>query len=115
MMAKGGAGNPDHHEHLQAQHPGPNRWIPDGDEGPRARFLDRFFDLYVMGTHAGPVSRTPCGPDGTAGCVWSGPGAERLHTAYDWLEANLGDGPWAIGERFTLADCAAAPALFYAD
>ena len=36
-------------------------------------------------------------------------------TAYDWLEANLGDGPWAIGDAFTLADCAAAPSLFYAD
>jgi glutathione S-transferase len=35
--------------------------------------------------------------------------------AYDWLEANLGDGPWAAGEQFTLADCAAAPSLFYAD
>jgi glutathione S-transferase len=39
----------------------------------------------------------------------------RLRTAYDWLEANLGDGPWAAGEAFTLADCAAAPSLFYAD
>ncbi len=35
--------------------------------------------------------------------------------AYDWLEANLGDGPWAAGDAFTLADCAAAPSLFYAD
>ena len=35
-------------EHLQAHHPGPNRWIPDGEEGRRVRFLDRFFDTYVM-------------------------------------------------------------------
>ena len=40
---------------------------------------------------------------------------EKLHIAYDWLDANLGEGPWAAGERFTLADCAAAPSLFYAD
>ena len=40
---------------------------------------------------------------------------ERLRTAYDWLEANLDESPWAIGEQFTLADCAAAPSLFYAD
>jgi glutathione S-transferase len=40
---------------------------------------------------------------------------ERLRTAYDWLEANLDQRPWAIGEPFTLADCAAAPSLFYAD
>ena len=39
----------------------------------------------------------------------------KLRTAYDWLEANLGDGPWAAGDSFTLADCAAAPSLFYAD
>ena len=32
-------------EHLQANHPGPNVWIPDGEEGRRVRFLDRFFDL----------------------------------------------------------------------
>ena len=38
-----------------------------------------------------------------------------MRIAYDWLEANLGDGPWAIGDPFTLADCAAAPSLFYAD
>ena len=42
-------------------------------------------------------------------------GRKVLRTAYDWLEANLDDGPWAIGDAFTLADCAAAPALFYAD
>ncbi len=39
----------------------------------------------------------------------------QLLLAYDWLEANLSDGPWAVGEEFTLADCAAAPSLFYAD
>jgi glutathione S-transferase len=38
-----------------------------------------------------------------------------LRTAYDWLEENIGEGPWAVGEEFTLADCAAAPALFYGD
>ena len=36
-------------EHLQAHHPGPNAWIPEGETGRRVRFLDRFFDLYVMG------------------------------------------------------------------
>ena len=40
---------------------------------------------------------------------------KKLQTAYDWLEANLDPGPWATGDRFTLADCAAAPSLFYAD
>ena len=101
-------------EHLQARHPGPNRWIPDGEAGRRVRFLDRFFDLYVMDQMSVPVfdalrpeeSRDPFGV---------AKARERLLLAYDWLEANLGDGPWAIGDRFTLADCAAAPSLFYAD
>jgi glutathione S-transferase len=101
-------------EHLQAHHAGANRWIPDGEPGRRARFLDRFFDLYVMNSMSAAVfdalrpevSKDPYGVDKAM---------ERLSTAYDWLEANLGDGPWAIGEQFTLADCAAAPSLFYAD
>jgi glutathione S-transferase len=38
-----------------------------------------------------------------------------LRIAYDWLEANLPETEWAAGDNFTLADCAAAPALFYAD
>lgn len=101
-------------EHLQACHPGRNRWIPDGEPGRRVRFLDRFFDLHVMGNMQSVVgdalrpeeSRDPYGVTRAR---------ERLHVGYDWLEANLGDGPWAAGEAFTLADCAAAPSLFYAD
>ena len=101
-------------EHLQAKHSGPNRWIPEGDPGRRVRFLDRFLDLHVMNNMSCPVfnairpegQRDPYGVEQAMG---------RLRTAYDWLEANLVDGPWAIGEQFTLADCAAAPSLFYAD
>jgi glutathione S-transferase len=101
-------------DHLAACHPGPNRWIPDGEAGRRTRFLDRFFDLYVMGNmqKAGndvlrPAdSRDPYGTEQARA---------ELRLAYDWLETHLGDGPWAIGETFTLADCAAAPSLFYAD
>ena len=101
-------------EYLQAHRPGPNSWIPEGEPGRRARFLDRFFDLYVMNSMSAPVfdalrpeeSRDPYGV---------GKAMEQLRDAYDWLEANLGEGPWAVGEQFTLADCAAAPSLFYAD
>lgn len=101
-------------EHLQAHHPGPNRWIPDGEDGRRARFLDRFFDLYVMGNMQAPVA-DKLRPEGTQDAFGVQRARERLHTAYDWLEANLDEGPWAIGKQFSLADCAAAPSLFYAD
>jgi glutathione S-transferase len=101
-------------DYLQAHHPGPHCWIPDGDLGLRVRFLDRFFDIYVMEnmTKAGndilrpDESRDPYGAQQARG---------SLHIAYDWLEANLDDGPWAVSDQFTLADCAAAPSLFYAD
>jgi glutathione S-transferase len=101
-------------EHLQAHHPGPNRWIPDGDLGLRVRFLDRFFDLYVM-NNMQLAGNDILRPEGSRDPYGAQQGRDNLHVAYDWLEANLGDGPWAAGEQFTLADCAAAPSLFYAD
>ena len=101
-------------EHLQAHHPGPNRWIPEGELGHRVRLLDRFFDLYVMGNMQLPVADR-LRPEGAQDPYGVSRARERLHVAYYWLEANLGDGPWAAGEQFTLADCAAAPSLFYAD
>ena len=101
-------------EHLQAHHSGPNRWIPDGDLGRRVRFLDRFFDNYVM-NNMQAAGNDILRPEGSRDPYGAQQGRENLHVAYDWLEANLGDGPWAAGDSFTLADCAAAPSLFYAD
>jgi glutathione S-transferase len=101
-------------EYLQDHHPGPNRWIPGGDEGLRVRFFDRFFDLYIMNTMQVGVANA-LRPPGMQDAYGEDRARERLHVAYDWLEANLGQGEWAVGERFTLADCAAAPALFYAN
>lgn len=40
---------------------------------------------------------------------------EKLQRAYEWLEGRLGGTRWAAGDDFSLADCAAAPSLFYAD
>jgi glutathione S-transferase len=101
-------------EHCQAHHPGPNRWIPDGELGRRVRLLDRFFDLHVMSNMQVPVFDA-LRPDGAHDDYGVGRAREKLHIAYDWLETNLDRGPWAAGEQFTLADCAAAPSLFYAD
>lgn len=101
-------------EHLQVHHPSPNLWIPEGEVGRRVRFLDRFFDLYVMNNMSCPVFNA-IRPEGQRDPYGVEQAMKRLGTAYDWLEANLGKGPWAVGEQFTLADCAAAPSLFYAD
>ena len=101
-------------DHLQAHHPGPDRWIPSGELGRKVRFLDRFFDQYVMNSMTVPVFDA-LRPEGHRDPYGVGKAMERLRIAYDWLEENLGNGPWAVGEQFTLADCAASPSLFYAD
>ena len=101
-------------EHLQAHHPGQNVWIPDGELGRRVRFLDRFFDLHVQGNMQPSVNHA-LRPEGKGDAYGAELGRKNLHLAYDWFEANLSDSGWAAGETFTLADCAAAPALFYAD
>ena len=100
-------------EYLQQHHPGPNRWIPDGDEGLRVRLFDRFFDLYIMNTMQVGVANA-LRPEGTQDAYGEKRARERLRVAYDWLEGNLGE-TWAVGDRITMADCAAAPSLFYAD
>ena len=102
-------------EYLQLAHPGPVRLIPaDPMAALEVRFLDRFFDLHVMNAaqHAvdgaltgDPVKRK----DGMALAV------DKLERAYAWLEGRLAGTTWAAGEDFTMADCAAAPFLFYAD
>jgi glutathione S-transferase len=101
-------------EHLQAHYPTRNLWIPDGELGRRVRFLDRFFDLYVQGNMQPSVNHA-LRPEGQGDAYGAEQGLKNLRIAYDWLEANLPESGWAAGDTFTLADCAAAPALFYAD
>ena len=100
-------------EHLQAHHRGPKEWIPDGELGRRVRFLDRFFDLYVM-ENMQKIATDPLRPEESRDAFGVETARANLNTAYDWIEGQLGE-PWAVGDYFTLADCAAAPSLFYAD
>jgi glutathione S-transferase len=102
-------------EYLHLNYPGPVCLLPaDPMAALDVRFLDRFFDLHVMSAvqHAvngaltgDPVKRQ----EGLTLAV------EKLERAYAWLEGQLADRTWAAGSDFTLADCAAAPSLFYAD
>lgn len=101
-------------EHLQARHPGAHAWIPEGEEGRRVRFLDRFFDLHIQGNMQPSVNHA-LRPEGQGDAYGAEQGRKALRVAYDWLETHLPDSGWAVGNRFTMADCAAAPALFYAD
>lgn len=102
-------------EHLQNRHPGPVRLIPaDPETALDVRKLDRIFDNYVMTPMQAIVFDAMRPADQRdAGSVAKA--RTLLDTAYDWIDRNLQDRHWAAGEDFTLADCAAAPALFYAD
>ena len=102
-------------EHLMLRHPGPVRLIPsDPKAALQVRFLDRVFDNYVMGPMQRIVGDVLRGererdPKGVADAK------ARLDQSYEWLDGELKGRTWAAGEDFTLADCAAAPSLFYAD
>ena len=101
-------------DHLQAHHPGPNGWIPDGDLGLRVRFLDRFFDIYVMDNMQAGRERRPPARKARAIPMARSRGATTC-TSLTTGSRPTRRRPWAAGEQFTLADCAAAPSLFYAD
>lgn len=100
-------------DYLYAHYRGPNAWIPAGEMEQRVRFLDRYFDLYVM-TPMQKIVADKLRPEESRDPYGVETARRDLRTAYDWIEGQLGD-PWAVGDLFTLADCAAAPALFYAD
>jgi glutathione S-transferase len=101
-------------EHLQIHHPGPVRLIPEDDAGVEVRMLDRIFDNYVMTPMQKIVlDRRRAEPDRDAYGVTEARGF--LDSIYTWLDKHLTGRTWATGDAFTLADCAAAPSLFYAD
>jgi glutathione S-transferase len=100
-------------EHLQRFHGGAALIPDDPAAALEVRFLDRLFDNYVMAPvqHAVGEALRPEGRRETA----LAEARAALDVAYAWLDTWLAGRAWASGEAFTLADCAAAPALFYAD
>lgn len=78
------------------------------------RFLDRFFDNYVM-TPMQKIVGDFLRPEGERDPRGVSDAKARLDVSYGWLNERLKGKGWVAGGDFTLADCAAAPALFYAD
>jgi glutathione S-transferase len=102
-------------EYLALKHPGPVRLLPaDPIAALDVRFLDRFFDLHVMDAAQHAVDGAISG-DPTKRADGQALAEKKLERSYAWLETELAGREWAAGDAFTLADCAAAPALFYAD
>ena len=102
-------------EHLQLRHPGPVRLIPDDPEQAiEVRMLDRISDNYVMGNMQRVVADALRPPERRDAIEVENAKA-ALETAYRWLDGWLKGRDWAAAGQFSLADCAFAPALFYAD
>ncbi|EPR18059.1 glutathione S-transferase [Sphingobium indicum IP26] len=103
-------------EYLGRHRPGPFRPIPeDADAALEVRLMDRLFDIYVM-TPMQAIVAEKIRPQGVARDSHGvGEARRMLGKAYALLEARMAGRRWAAGDDFTLADCAAAPALFYAD
>jgi len=100
-------------EHLDRHYPGRTKFIPERPElAWQTRLRDRFYDLYVhlpmqkiMGDRLRPAdARDPHGVEEARA---------QLRTSYSMIERQMPSGGWAMGEAFSLADCAAAPPLFY--
>lgn len=102
-------------EYLHVFHPGPVRLIPDDPKlAVEVRFMDRFFDNYVS-TPQQKVVFDALREPGERDPRGVGDARAMLEHAYGWLDRHMAGREWAAGDAFSLADCAAAPFLFYAD
>jgi glutathione S-transferase len=102
-------------DYLAHHYPGSSALIPrDPDLAREVRLRDRFYDLYVhepmqkiVGDKLRPPGKSdPHGVEQARGL---------LTTAYGAIEGEMRAKRWAAGDAFTMADCAAAPALYYAN
>ena len=102
-------------EHCDLHHPGPRLIPADPQQALQVRFIDRVFDNHVMGNMQAVVSEHLPFVTPTPDAARIARARAALDASYAWLDTALPDADWACGDAFTLADCAAAPALFYAD
>ena len=102
-------------EYLSQHYPGRSQLVPtDADLARQTRLRDRFYDLYVhepMQKIVGDRLRPP-GKNDPHGVEQA---RAQLQTAYGMIDREMAAKTWAMGDAFTMADCAAAPALFYAN
>lgn len=102
-------------EYLQRHHARPGRALipPDPDAALDVRLWDRLFDLYVM-TPMQACTADLLRPEDDRDALGAAQARERLSSAYSFIDRHFEGRTWASGGAFSMADCAAAPALFYA-
>ncbi|ALE53970.1 MAG: glutathione S-transferase family protein [Paraburkholderia graminis] len=102
-------------EYLGLHYPGPVALVPaDARAALDVRSMDRFFDNYIS-TPQQKIVFDSLRPDAERDVRGVTEARAMLDTAYAWLDKTMAAREWAAGDTFSLADCAAAPALFYAD
>jgi glutathione S-transferase len=102
-------------EYLSQDYPGETQLVSaDADLARQTRLRDRFFDLYVnvpMGKIVTDRLR-PAGKNDPHGVEEA---RKLLQISCGMIDREIGTKTWAMGDAFSMADCAAAPALFYAN
>jgi glutathione S-transferase len=100
-------------EYLAQRYPGPVKLVPEQpDAAFTARAQDRFYDLHVHMVMQKIITDRlrPAGKNDTYGVDQA---RTALRTALGIVDKDMAKKTWAAGEAFTMADCAAAPTLFY--
>ena len=102
-------------EYLALHYPGKVKLLPDdADLARQVRMRDRFFDNYL---HT-PTQKVPADrlrPESKRDPLGVDEARTMYRTALDMVETEMAEKRWAMGDEFTMADCAAAPALFFGD
>jgi len=102
-------------EYLAQHYPGATPLLPaDADQAQETRLRDRFYDLHVH-EHMQKIVGDRLRPEGQRDPVGVEYARAQLRIAYDMIEQDMASRTWAAGEAFSMADCAAAPALYYAN
>ena len=100
-------------EYLTIKFPSAAKLLPkDPGEALKVRALDRFFDLYLNLT-LGRIAGDRLRPEAQRDAAGIAAVMNDIRTAVSIVEKDMAARTWAAGETFTMADCAAAPALFY--
>jgi glutathione S-transferase len=100
-------------EFLDQHYPGAAPLIPnDPDAARQVRFADRLYDLYVH-LPMQKIMTDRLRPEGKGDAHGVEEAKVTLLTALGVLEEDMARRTWAMGDAFTMADCAACPALYY--
>lgn len=101
-------------EYLDQHYPGKTCFIPaDADVARQMRLRDRFFDTYINGPMQKIVTDR-LRPEGQHDSFGVDEARRLLSTALELVDKAMRAKEWAAGSVFSMADCAAAPALWYA-